>query len=216
METQLAIMMADLSGYTALTEIHGGATAAAMVERYLEIISQSLVGDSRLHERAGDQVIIVSPSAEHLAWTASMLFEKAHEEDNFLPIHAGLHYGLLLHKDNAYYGSALNTTARIMAAAGRGAILCSEEFKLQLPGTNDFVLRSLGEQRFKNLLKPVSLYQLHCCHTHIARTYVIDPVCHMLITSPASAISLEHKGERIYFCSESCLLLFKQMNDGDK
>lgn len=197
-------MMADLSGYTALTEIHGGERAAAMIERYLELVNQSLVGRSQLHERAGDQVIIVSPSAEELAWTATMLFDKVHDQQHFLPLHAGLHYGAVVQKGDAFFGSAINTTARIMAAAERGIILCSEEFILQLPAGHAFVLSHKGEQRFKNLMKPVQLYELHCCIRNIARSYVINPLCHMLITTPEKAVQLKLHDNIYYFCSEKC------------
>ncbi|MBK9381422.1 MAG: hypothetical protein IPN39_08830 [Chitinophagaceae bacterium] len=98
MEINIAILMADLSGYTAMTEIHGAESAAAMVDRYLTLVNKSLVGDSHLHERIGDQVVIISSHAEQLAYTATFLFEFAHEQEDFLPLHAALHYGPVVKK----------------------------------------------------------------------------------------------------------------------
>ena len=60
MEQNIAILVADLSGYTALTEMHGSDTAADLIDKYLEIVQNSLVGASHLHERKGDEVMIVS------------------------------------------------------------------------------------------------------------------------------------------------------------
>ena len=51
MQTKIAIFMADLSGYTALTEVHGAETEATLVGQFMEMVNRSLVGDSRLHER---------------------------------------------------------------------------------------------------------------------------------------------------------------------
>ena len=204
METTIAIMMADLSGYTALTEIHGGEKAADMVQRYLQLVNQTLVGDSRLHERVGDQVVIVSSSAEQLAYTATFLFERVHEQERFLALHAGLHYGPVVQKDNAYFGSTINTAARIMSAAEKGKMLCSREFLEQLPANHAFVTSSKGLMQFKNLLQPVDLYELHCCIKNISKTYVIDPVCHMLITAPEKAVQLSRQNDTLYFCSEKC------------
>ncbi|HRF16542.1 MAG TPA: hypothetical protein PK977_00190 [Chitinophagaceae bacterium] len=48
MEQKIAILMADLSGYTALTEIHGASSAADLVDKYVEIVEKCLVGDSQL------------------------------------------------------------------------------------------------------------------------------------------------------------------------
>ena len=60
----MAILIADLSGYTALTETHGASAAADIIDKYVEMVKDSLVGDSHFHERAGDEVMIVSSSAD--------------------------------------------------------------------------------------------------------------------------------------------------------
>ena len=70
MEQNIAILIADLSGYTALTETHGASSAADLIDKYIEIVSNSLVGESHLHERVGDEVMIVSDSPDHLHSTA--------------------------------------------------------------------------------------------------------------------------------------------------
>ncbi|HWR32338.1 MAG TPA: hypothetical protein VN451_02335 [Chitinophagaceae bacterium] len=59
MEEDIAILMADLSGYTALTETHGPHGAADMVEKYISIVRDCLVGDSHLHGVLGDEIIII-------------------------------------------------------------------------------------------------------------------------------------------------------------
>lgn len=46
MEKSVAILMADLSGYTALTETHGAASAANLTDKYIRIAENCLVGDS--------------------------------------------------------------------------------------------------------------------------------------------------------------------------
>ncbi len=90
MEENLAILMADLSGYTALTETHGAVSAANLIDRYVEIVEKCLVGDSRVKERTGDEVMIVSASPDHLLSTAVMIMKHASKEENFLQVHGGL------------------------------------------------------------------------------------------------------------------------------
>ncbi len=203
--------MADLSGYTALTEVHGAEAAMSLVERMMKLVNRSLVGESRLHQRIGDQVVIVSPSAEQLAYTATFLFELIHEEEEFLPMHAGLHYGPILENEGSFYGSTINTAARIMSGAEKGKIHCSREFLQQLPAEHSFVYNQLGEKKFKNLMQPLELFELSCCIEYISRVFVIDPVCHMLIKEPAKAFPLRHGGNTLYFCSEGCRELFMTM-----
>jgi len=38
MEENIAILIADLSGYTALTETHGAASAADIIDKYIQIV----------------------------------------------------------------------------------------------------------------------------------------------------------------------------------
>lgn len=211
METTIAILMADLSGYTALTEVHGAETAASLVDRFLEMVNHSLVGDARLQERAGDQVMIISSSAEQLAYTANFLFDKAHDEEGFLPLHGGMHYGPVIQKNKSYFGSAINTAARLMATAEKGKMLCSKEFIDQLPADHTFIFSQKGTKQFKNLMQQVEVFEMHCCVDNITRQYVIDPVCHMLIREPAKARQLEHEGELKYFCSEKCMEMYRQL-----
>ena len=65
----ITILMVDLSGYTAMTEAHGGRSAAEIVARFSEIVQDALYKDSRLVECVGDGVLIVSPVAEDLIET---------------------------------------------------------------------------------------------------------------------------------------------------
>src|SRR6187431_177061 len=101
MEENIAILMADLSGYTALTETHGAASAADLIDRYVEIVEDCLIGDSKLQERVGDEVMIVSSSADFLLSTAALIIKKTSKEENFLQVHGGLHYGSVLKKNNS-------------------------------------------------------------------------------------------------------------------
>ena len=56
MEKEIAILMADLTGYTAMTDVHGGASAAKMVNKYMEIVDAACTGTSRLMQRVGDRI----------------------------------------------------------------------------------------------------------------------------------------------------------------
>jgi len=213
METNIAIMMADLSGYTAMTEVHGANSAVDIIDRYLAIVKRSLVGSSHLHERVGDEMVIVANTAEDLAYAATFLFEYAHEENEFLPLHAGLHFGPIVKKDGDYFGSTINTTSRIVSVAEKGQIVCSADFLNQLPQGHPFIVLGKGMHRFKNLLKPVELFQMSCCIEYMTKKYVIDPVCHMLIKTPDTALQLQHVEEPYFFCSENCLEMYKTLNN---
>jgi adenylate cyclase len=213
METNIAIMMADLSGYTALTEIHGANSAVSIIDKYHTLVKKSLVGSSHLHERVGDEMIIVANTAEDLAYTATFLFERAYEENHFLPLHAGLHYGPIVKKDGDYFGTTINTASRITSVAEKGCMVCSAEFLNQLPEGHPYVTKTRGVHTFKNLLKQVELFEMSCCIDYMSRKYVIDPICHMLICSPATAPQLQYNEEDHYFCSDHCLKMYRTMHN---
>jgi class 3 adenylate cyclase/YHS domain-containing protein len=204
MEESIAILMADLSGYTALTETHGAASAADLIDRYLEIVQVCLVGDSELKERTGDEVMIVSASADFLLSTAFMLMKHTSREDNFLQVHGGLHYGKVLKRNGSYFGSAINLTSRIAAKASPGTFWCSDDFLEAVTDISTFALEPKGKHRFKNMAEEKDIAELV---NPKAISFIVDPVCRMLILDKAAAIQHPERPE-VFFCSEACLQTF--------
>lgn len=201
MEENIAILMADLSGYTALTETHGAHSAADLIDKYISIAENSLVGDSKLHDRVGDELVIVSASADCLLATALMIGKRASNEENFLQLHGGLHYGKVLKRGGSYFGAAINLTSRITASAKAGTFWCSGDYVNALTDKSAVSLASKGNQRFKNVNKENEVFEVEI-QTNIE--YYIDPVCRMIILDPERATPHPHKGD-LYFCSQDCL-----------
>jgi adenylate cyclase len=201
MEKDTAILIADLSGYTALTETHGASMAADLVDKYVAVINSCLVGDCVLHQSIGDEVVIVSPSPEQLLETTHVLLQKLKNENHFLQVHGALHYGNLLLRNNSYFGSAINLTSRMANIAPGGSIFCSNEFIDSLGEKNDVVFKPAGSHQFKNVSGEKELYELvFTSYEHI----IIDPVCRMIIKDLATAVP-HPEFERMYFCSAHCL-----------
>jgi class 3 adenylate cyclase len=204
MEHKIAILIADLSGYTALTETHGPATAADMIDKFLGIVENCLVGDCTLHQRVGDEVLIVSPSPDNLLTTAVMLIQKCAVEHHFLQLHGGLHYGELLKRNDHFFGSPLNLTSRIAAKASKGSFWCTREFRDQLKNPSEFTFLSKGKYHFKNVTGEIEVFELQVGNTI---TFDIDPVCRMVIQKRENAIP--HPTQKnLFFCSEDCLYIY--------
>ena len=206
MEENIAILMADLSGYTALTETHGSVSAADLIDKYVTIAENCLVGDCRLHERVGDEIIIVSASPDHLMATALMIGSYTSNEENFLQVHGGLHYGKVLMRGNSYFGSTINLASRIAAKAKAGTFLCSDEYVNALTDRSAFSLTSKGHHIFKNVDKEKEVFEVDI---EIKNGFYIDPVCRMLILNHQHAICHPNENE-IYFCSSQCLELYQE------
>lgn len=204
MEKNMAILIADLSGYTALTETHGASAAADIIDKYVEMVKDSLVGDSHFHERTGDEVMIVSSSPDQLLATANNLLQYTAGKNNFLQVHGGLHYGKILNRNNNYFGSTINLTARIAKKASPGSFWCSREYADTLLQTTTFTFRSKGKQGFKNISEEHEVYEL--ISPEPIQIY-IDPVCKMQISRKEKAISHPDKSN-IFFCHQGCLDIY--------
>jgi len=199
MEQQLSILIADLSGYTALTEAHGSETAADLIDQYLSHVDEALVGDCYLHERVGDEVMIISASADNLAATAVLLLKNICEKANFLQLHGGLHTGTLLKRNNNFFGSSLNLTSRIASKASPGTFLCSDIFFNALSDTHKTAFASKGKHGFKNVKDEIELYEFLL---QSEKKFFVDPVCRMLIGDKG----IPHPTDvELFFCSTECL-----------
>ena len=204
MEKELAILICDLSGYTALTEVHGAGKAADMIDTYITLVEESLVGGSRLHERTGDEVMLVAEAPDDLLSTAILLLSKSHREKNFLLLHGGLHWGKLLKRKSGYFGAALNFTARIAANATPGAMWCSKEFRDAIKNYPADHFVSKGKFGFKNMSGEREVFEIIADKQSF---YTIDPVCRMLIISETHAVRHPLYNE-VFFCSKTCLEVF--------
>src|SRR5258706_3029187 len=160
MEETIAILMADLSGYTALIETHGSVSAADLIDKYIRIAESCLRGDCRLHERTGDEIMIVSASPDYLLATAVMMESITSKEEHFLQVHGGLHIGKALKRNNSYFGSAINLTARIASGANAGSFCCSLEFVNALTDKTPYSIRSTGMHSFKNITTEKEAFEI--------------------------------------------------------
>jgi len=204
MEQDIAILIADLSGYTSLTDTHGALAAADLIDKYIGIVEKSLMGSSEFHQRTGDEVLIVSSSADELLSTAIALIQNTSIENEFLQIHGGLHYGKVLKRNDHYFGNTINLASRIARKAPSGAVWCSEDFVKALGNVVSNTFESKGEHDFKNVRDKVTVHELTIAP---AGSLFIDPVCKMQIRDKASAVPHPiHTG--LYFCSETCLNIY--------
>jgi adenylate cyclase len=206
MEQNVAILMADLSGYSALTEVHGALSAANLIDKYIAIAENCLVGDSRLHQQTGDELMLVSDSADMMLATAKQLAVATAGEEYFLQVHCGMHYGKLLKRGGNYFGTALNLAARIAAKAKAGTFYCSAEFAACITNKAVGIFQTKGKHRLKNISEEKELFEVSMANKN---GNYIDPVCRMLILKPENAFR-HPADDQVYFCSGQCLEVYNK------
>jgi YVTN family beta-propeller protein len=114
----------------------------------------------------GDSFFIAFASAREALLAAVdgqlALLSQAWPDDAEVKVRMGLHTGQAVASDGRYTGLAVHRAARIGAAGHGGQILVSQATQTLLEDEEEelhIFLRDLGEQRLKDLDRPVRLYQ---------------------------------------------------------
>jgi adenylate cyclase len=200
-------LLADLAGYTAMTEAHGDERAADIAGSFFEEVRELLpryrgseiktIGDALLarFEQAHDAVslaarIVGDIGARHLG----------------LGVRAGLHTGAAVEREGDWFGAAVNVACRVCEAAHRDQVLLTAATRNAMDAVAAGQLIPLGPREFKNVREPTDLYLLEFDGGGSA--VAVDPVCRMRI-DPARARASRVVGvRRVWFCSEACAQSF--------
>jgi class 3 adenylate cyclase/YHS domain-containing protein len=208
-EKYLFLLIADLAGYTAMTEAHGSISAAEIVSKFNKIVSHGIDANADLIERVGDEVFIISRDVESIIKTALSIYEFSEEEPDFPRVKIGLHAGEVLKQDGHYFGSALNLTSRLVNYAEGGEIICSENIKDKSPPFLNISFEDLGHKKFKNIKHPVSIYRLIPAGKEKGAV-LVDPVCRMRVNPDEKVEMAEFRGKMYFFCSTECKDQFRR------
>ena len=204
---RLVFIIADLAGYTALTEAHGGDEAATTVARYRRLAERALGDGARVVEQVGDQLLIVAGDARAAILTAVRLRAVVADEPHFLSVRVGIAEGMVVRRRGRYFGPALNLTARLASRAGADEILCTGAVADACGDVDGLIFRDLGAQRFKNVPEPVivsAVVSRAAGHHEL----VIDPVCWMHLDPGTAPARLPFGDSTYHFCSFTCAQAF--------
>jgi len=206
-EVERTLLIADLSGYTALTETHGPVHASEVVLRFGRMAEASLEPGVAIVDRIGDQVLCAGESTTAVLDSALSLFAAAEAEAGFLAIQAGIHRGRVVEREGRLFGAPLNLTARLASHARAGQLLCSAQVAAHATTDPRLQVGLLGEQRFKNVSIPVMVYEIRRVS---GVSIAIDPVCRMRVATGKAVASILYQGETYHFCSQQCAELFRE------
>jgi adenylate cyclase len=152
---RVAVAFADLAGYTRLTEEQGEVQALGAVERFVEVVEQTLPIDARVIKTLGDEVMIVG--ADPVALTEWAIGVSASlPEGSPLP-RIGIHHGAALYRDGDYYGREVNRAARVVARAAGGEVLATRAVVNMAAGVDRLRFELIGEVVLKGFTEPTEL-----------------------------------------------------------
>jgi adenylate cyclase len=219
-EDQHTFLFADLSGFTALTEVHGDEDAADLAAGFLDEV-RSLLPEHHAEEvkTIGDAMMIRCDAVNEAIGLGLRIVQGVGERHGFPSVRAGLHTGPAVERDGDWFGATVNLAARISAAASGGEVLMSGVTAAaagaprggpvdDVPPHREVVLRPRGRRELRNVGEPVDLFEATCELSRSRDGLPIDPVCRMAVDPAKAAGTLMYEGVTYSFCSLECARKF--------
>jgi len=178
-----AILAADGAGYSRLMAADERGTLAALDAARCLFRASIESHQGRVIDMAGDSVLAVFEAATGAVTAALEIQEqlKAHAatlaSDRQMPFRIGIHLGDVIEKaDGTVYGDGVNIASRLQGLAEPGGITVSDAVQSTLRQGLVASFDDLGEQRVKNIDKPVRVYRLRLDRPAIAVPRAAAPV----------------------------------------
>lgn len=121
----------------------------------------------RVFASGGDGVAVVFQDPAEAITAAIEAQLSFRQQAKSVAVRMGLHLGPVIERDNDYFGTTVNRTARIMAAAHGGQVLVSESLAKRVGSA--FSLKDLGIHSLRDLATPERIFQV--CHPDLAERF---------------------------------------------
>jgi class 3 adenylate cyclase len=161
-----ALMFTDMVNSTQITNVLGDAKAQAVLAKHHEIVRQALLAQKgREVGRAGDGFLTCFASVSRAVTCAVTIQRDFHSYNSGgarpteIRVRIGLGAGEPLADGDSLFGSVVNLTARICAAANPGQILAARVVR-DLCSGKSFTFRRYGEVNLKGFPDPVELHEI--------------------------------------------------------
>jgi adenylate cyclase len=203
---QHTFLLADLAGYTALTEAHGDERAADVAADFVHAVRRLLTEYEGEEVKAlGDALLLRLASAGDALALARRIVCEVGTSHAALGVRIGVHTGTAVERDGDWFGSAVNVAARVADRAQAGEVMLTAA-ALAAAGGQVEVLRR-DPALLKNVRQPVELYALDL-DPHIPQSLVVDPVCRMALDPDQAYSRISLGGHAFSFCSPECAEAF--------
>ncbi|HZH27652.1 MAG TPA: tetratricopeptide repeat protein [Azospirillaceae bacterium] len=162
----VAILAADIEGYTAHMQRDEGGTLERMQEvRRIAAVHIGRHG-GRIANTAGDSLLVEFASAVDAAECATALqldLARWNARGSHTPmrLRIGLNIGEVFERDGDLFGDAVNVAARLQGIAEAGGVYLSSLAAGQLAGRCKLDLEPVGRVELKNVDEPVEVLRVH-------------------------------------------------------
>ncbi|KRR18145.1 adenylate/guanylate cyclase domain-containing protein [Bradyrhizobium retamae] len=162
-----AILAADVAGYSRLMHSDEEPTHAKLTSLLMDAVNPAIAEHGgRIVKNTGDGFLAEFPSAVE-AVRAAMLFQtRVHEltagdtDDRRIAFRVGINIGDVIVEPHDIFGDGVNIAARLEGIAEPGGICISASACDQVLGKIAAEFVDLGEQRLKNIARPVRAFKV--------------------------------------------------------
>src|SRR5438132_444892 len=198
-------LLADLAGFTALTEAHGDRQAADVAAEFSAAVRRLLASHAAEEVKTiGDAVMIRGTDPGAAIRLGLGIVADVGRQHGFPTVRVGMNTGQAIERDGDWFGSAVNIAARVSGVASGGEVLLTETTKVAAGELGSVHLRERGRHTLKNIGEPILLFAAARQGERDAAGLPIDPVCRMAVDPEHSAGRLTYEGVEFYFCSLEC------------
>jgi TolB-like protein len=162
-----AILAADVAGYSRLMHSDEEATHAKLTALLMDAVNPMIAEHGgRIVKNTGDGFLAEFPSAVEAVRAAILFQTRIHElttgdaEDTRLRLRVGINIGDVIIEPHDIFGDGVNIAARLEGIAEPGSICISSSAYDQVVGKITVEFVDLGEQRLKNIARPVRVFKI--------------------------------------------------------
>jgi adenylate cyclase len=198
-------VFADLAGFTALTEAHGDERAADIAMEFCRELNRLLPEDAEDLKMLGDACLLRIGDAADAVQLGVQLTRRLAPRHDFPEVRIGMHTGQAVRRGSDWFGSTVNTAARVAELAGPGDVLLTAATRAAAGSPPAVRLEDCGTHELRHIGDPAHLYRVRSETTaeHGGR-WVIDPVCRMRLDTEQAATSVTEDSAEHFFCSSLC------------
>ena len=216
---EVAILMADISGSSALYEEVGDTDALRLVGTCLDDMAAIIEreGGTCIRSKGDDVLAMFADPLAALEASRAMLALKLIGQ-TALAIHVGATFGNVIRARDDIFGDSVNTAARLSSMAKPGELLASEGFVERLPEVERRRMRLLDTITFKGKDAPTSVFALleegTQLRTVIGKSPAVTDARKAIRPAPAVTLTLFY-ADQAYDCPERKTLTIGRSSDND-
>jgi class 3 adenylate cyclase/YHS domain-containing protein len=196
--TVATVAFVDLAGFSALTDVHGDASAIRVLQRFEELVGEALGALGPPIKWIGDEAMFGFPDPATALQVLGRLLPACRSEPQIPLTRTGLNHGPVLRRGNDIFGSTVNIAARIAASATAGQLLATQPVA-DFASASGIVVHDLGHVGLRSIAEHVPLFSIELAPA--SDPAWICPVCKM--HAPFAAYSKTAPAGP-WFCSERC------------